>query len=302
MKARFISPQLATLTKTYFSDKDWIFEEKFDGIRCIAVRKNGKVSLYSRNRKSLNRDFPLITQALEGKAPDFVVDGEVVAFAGKVSSFSKLQQRKKEKVSCFFYVFDCLVWNGEDLRKLPLIERKKQLKKAFPFKGAIRYTPHTNRTGEARLKRACLQGKEGVIAKKANSTYHSKRTRDWLKFKCTNGQELVIGGFTDPQGSRKGFGALLVGYYEKGAFHYAGKVGTGYDEALLVSLGRKLHQLERNSCPFSTKPKIKGVHYVRPSLVAEIGFTEWTKDGKLRHPRFLGLRKDKAAKRVKREK
>lgn len=301
MKAKYISPHLATLTEDYFSHKDWIFEEKFDGIRCIAVKSGKKVSLYSRNHKSLNQDFPEIVKALESRSKDFVVDGEIVAFDGKVTSFSKLQQRKREKIKTFFYIFDLLIWDGKDLRRETLLERKKQLKALFPFHGIIRYTKHVKKNGGAELKKACKNGLEGIIAKKGDAPYVSRRTRDWLKFKCSSGQELVIGGYTEPQGSRVGFGALLVGYYNKGGFQYAGKVGTGYDIALLKALGAKLRKLERQTCPFTTKPREKKVHFVRPILVCEIGFTEWTREGKLRHPRFLGLRKDKLAKRVKRE-
>lgn len=303
MKPAFSPPQLATLTENYFSDKDWIFEEKFDGIRCIAVKTKKKVFLFSRNHKSLNKDFPGIVEALEKvKSKDFVVDGEIVTFEEKVTSFSKLQNRKREKMKIYYYLFDILFWEDQSLKNLPLIERKKLLKDKFPFSSPIRYTTHIKKEGEKAYKNACKKGLEGIIAKKADSKYFSKRTRNWLKFKCTHGQELVIGGYTDPQGERTNFGALLVGYFDKGKLKYAGKVGTGYDRALLKSLGSKLQKIERESCPFSTLPKEKNVHFVRPILVCEIGFTEWTKDGKLRHPRFLGLRKDKPARSVTREK
>lgn len=302
MKPKFISPQLATLTKEVFSHKDWIFEEKFDGIRCIGVKSEGKVSLYSRNHKSLNHDFPEIVKALESKkSKDFIVDGEVVAFEGKVTSFSKLQKRKQKKIPIYYYLFDLLFWDGEDLRNLPLLERKKELKKRIPFGVKIRYTPHVKAKGEETYKKACKKGLEGVIAKKATDKYHSKRTTNWLKFKCVNQQEFVIGGYTKPGGSRVGFGALLIGYYDKGKLKYAGKVGTGFDTKTLEDLTKKLKKIERESCPFTTKPKEKNVHWVRPSLVCEISFTEWTSDGKLRHPSFLGLRKDKSAKSVRRE-
>lgn len=300
--ACFIAPELATLTEKYFSDKDWIFEEKFDGIRCIAMKSKGKVSLYSRNHKLLNRQFPEIVKALEStKGRDFVIDGELVAFEGKVTSFAKLQNRMREKIKVYYYVFDLLYWDGKDLRGEPLIERKKQLKTHIPFGKGVRYTTHRKKEGEALLKAACKKGLEGLIAKRADSIYRSRRTRDWLKFKCSKGQELVIGGYTEPSGSRVGFGALLVGYYNKEGFQYAGKIGTGYDTEMLRTLGKRLERLERDSCPFKTKPRGKGIHFVRPSLVCEVGFTEWTKEGKLRHPRFLGLRRDKPAKSVKRE-
>lgn len=302
MKPHWIAPELATLTDKPFSDENWIYEEKFDGYRCIAIKSNGKVNLFSRNHLCLNDDFPEIVKSLEAKkSKDYVVDGEVVAFEGRVTSFAKLQNRQRKSIKVYFYVFDLLFWDGKELVKLPLLERKKWLKEHFPFGGAIRYTPHVVGAGEAFYKKMCQKGLEGAIAKRAAAPYLSKRTRDWLKFKCSKGQELVIGGYTDPQGSRMHFGALLVGYYERGKFHYAGKVGTGFDTQLLNTLGAKLKKLERKSSPFVEKIKESGIHFVRPSLVCEVGFTEWTSDGKLRHPRFLGLRKDKPAKSVVRE-
>lgn len=215
--------------------------------------------------------------------------------------FPSCNSASKKKIKVYYYLFDLLVWDEEDLRGLSLLERKKELKKHIPFGGNIRYTKHVREKGLEAYKKACKNGLEGVIAKKSDDRYHSKRTRNWLKFKCVHQQEFVIGGFTEPAGSRVGFGALLIGYYNKKGLHYAGKVGTGYDTALLKSLGARLKKLERKSCPFTTKPKQKNVHWVRPSIVCEISFTEWTKDGKLRHPAFLGIRKDKSAKNVRRE-
>ena len=289
MKARFLSPELATLVKEPFSREGWIFEEKFDGIRCIAVKVGGHVKLYSRNRKLLNDDFPEIVKTLQGRGPDFVVDGEVVAFEGKVTSFEKLQNRKREKMRVYYYMFDLLVWKDEDLRKQTLIERKKKLRARFTFGGPVRYTTHVKKAGEAFFKRAEKKGLEGVIAKLGDAPYRGGRTRDWLKFKCVQKEKFYIGGYTDPQRSRVGFGALLVGRKEGGKLKYAGKVGTGYDEKVLRQLSERLKKLERKSSPFGTQPKEKGVHYVRPTLVAEIGFTEWTKAGRLRHPKYMGL-------------
>ncbi len=302
MKPRWIAPELATLVDKPFSDENWIFEEKFDGIRCIAIKVKGKVTLFSRNHKLLNDDFPQIVSALEAKkSKDYVVDGEVVAFKGRASSFAALQNRARKKIALHFYIFDLLIWDGEELVKLPLLERKKLLKAHFPFGGPIHFTPHVKGAGETFYRKMCKLGLEGAIAKRLDASYVSKRTRDWLKFKCSKGQELVIGGYTEPQGSRMNFGALLVGYYERGKFHYAGKVGTGFDTATLDSLGAKLKKIEKKSSPFVEEIKEKTVHFVRPSLVCEVGFTEWTNEGKLRHPRFLGLRKDKPAKSVVRE-
>lgn len=299
-RACYHSLELATLTTEPFSDKNWIFEEKFDGIRCLAVRSNGKVSLYSRNRNRL--DFPEIVKELESKkGKDFVADGEIVAFDGKVTSFSKLQNRNREKLSIYYYVFDLLFFDQTSLTNEPLLERKKILKDKFPFGKKIRYTPHVKEKGEAFFQRAQTKGLEGIIGKRIDSPYRSGRTRDWLKFKTSASQEFVIGGYTDPKGERIGFGALLVGYYDKKGFQYAGKVGTGFDTTLLSSLSKQLKSREQSSCPFFLKPKEKTAHFVRPNLMCEVGFTEWTKDGKLRHPRFLGLRKDKSAKSVKKE-
>jgi ATP-dependent DNA ligase len=190
---------------------------------------------------------------------------------------------------------------GRSLEDLPLRDRKVLLKKTLDFTDPLRYTAHRNEKGESYFEQACNKGWEGIIAKRANSAYRSARTRDWLKFKCAHGQELVIGGFTSPQGSRVGFGALLVGYYEDGDLVYAGKVGTGYDNAFLADFRKRLDGLARDTSPFVGEVNERDVHWVAPKLVGEFGFTEWTKDGKLRHPRFLGLRRDKAARDVGRE-
>jgi ATP-dependent DNA ligase len=175
------------------------------------------------------------------------------------------------------------------------------LKKAVRFTSHVRYTPHRNEDGESYLEQACRKGWEGLIAKDARASYEHKRSRKWLKFKCVNQQELVIGGFTEPKGARIGFGALLVGYYQDGKLRYAGKVGTGYDDELLRSLRKRLNRIERKSSPFDEEISEAGAHWVKPELVGEFGFTEWTAHGRLRHPRFLGLRRDKSPKEVHRE-
>jgi bifunctional non-homologous end joining protein LigD len=204
-------------------------------------------------------------------------------------------------VAVYLYFFDLLHAEGRDTTRLALRDRKSLLRRALSFGGRLRYTPHRNESGEEYFEAACSKGWEGVIAKDARSPYEHRRSRKWLKFKCVSGQELVIGGFTEPSGSRRGFGALLVGYYEDGDLRYAGKVGTGFDEATLERLGRRLKRLERESSPFGERPKEKGARFVRPALVGEFGFTEWTRHGKLRHPRFLGLRTDKDPEDVGRE-
>jgi bifunctional non-homologous end joining protein LigD len=200
-------------------------------------------------------------------------------------------------------VFDALVLGQRDLRKLPVLERKRLLRAAIDFSGRIHITPHKSRHGERYLKDACRRGWEGLIAKRADAPYQSGRNKDWLKLKCTASQELVIGGFTDPEGSRTGFGALLVGHYDDaGALHYAGKVGTGFGAATLAELSRELRRLALPSSPFEVgDPPTRRVHWVKPELVAEISFTEWTRDGRLRHPVFQGLRTDKAARDIVRE-
>jgi DNA ligase D-like protein (predicted ligase) len=306
-------PMLATLTHDTFSSKDWIYERKLDGERCLAFKKGGKVRLLSRNKKHLNDTYPELERALAGrKAPDFIADGEVVAFEGGRTSFSRLQNRmqikkredaKRSGVAVYYYLFDLLYLYGYDVSKIPLRHRKGLLKKAINFNDPIRFLTHRNEDGEKYLKQACKKGWEGLIAKEAESTYVHDRSRKWLKFKCTNQQEFVVGGFTEPQGERIGFGALLIGYYKGDVLRYAGKVGTGYDDETLKRLKKKMSSLEQSSPPF-VEDDLPGrdVHWIEPKLVAQIGFTEWTRDGRLRHPRYLGLRRDKKPRQVKREK
>jgi bifunctional non-homologous end joining protein LigD len=294
----------ATLTEERFSDPNWIFERKLDGIRCIGIRTGKTVTLLSRNDISQNARYPELVEALEKEQCDqFVIDGEVVAFDGSQTSFARLAQRGHHYVPVFYYVFDILWLDGHDVRKLPLRTRKRLLKSALQFHGNVRWTAHRNRDGAKYFKEACRKGWEGLVAKRADSPYVTTRSRDWLKFKCEHGQELVIGGFTEPRGSRVEFGALLLGYYRDGRLEYAGKVGTGFDTDTLHELGANMRALKRSDPPFANPQGIKerDVSWVEPKLVAEIGFTEWTRDGRLRHPRFLGLRDDKAASEVVRE-
>jgi bifunctional non-homologous end joining protein LigD len=248
--------------------------------------------------------FPEVAEALDAqRCRDFVLDGEVVAFADGITSFSRLQRRGRERVSVFLYVFDLLRHEGRDVRGLPLRERKALLRRALDFEGPLRFSPHRNEHGKRLFREACRQGLEGLIAKRADSPYRSgARSRDWLKLKCHAEQEFVIGGYTAPQGSRTDFGALLVGYWEDGKLRYAGKVGTGFDRATLETLGRRLRELERGDPPFAdVHPIPRGTRWVEPELVAQIGFAEWTRDGRLRHPRYLGLRDDKPPREVVRE-
>jgi len=294
----------AVLTDARFSDPNWIFERKLDGIRCVAIRSSGAVRLLSRNDLSMNARFPELVEALGTEAcEEFAVDGEVVAFVGAQTSFAALAQREQRYVPVFYYLFDVLWLEGHDVRRLPLRTRKRLLRAALEFHGPVRWTAHRNRDGEALFAEACRKGWEGLIAKRADSPYVSSRSRDWLKFKCQHGQELVIGGYTQPHGSRAEFGALLLGYYRDGRFEYAGKVGTGFDADTLRLLGARLRELRRAQPPFADAGAIRerGVTWVEPLLVAQIGFSEWTGHGRLRHPRYMGLRDDKAASEVVRE-
>ncbi len=294
----------AVLTAERFSDPDWIFERKLDGIRCVAVRDGERLRLLSRNDLSLNERYPELVTALEAEpCTRFVLDGEIVAFEGPRTSFARLAQRKQRHVPVFLYAFDLLWLDGFDLRALPLRVRKRLLRRALSFHDGVRLTPYRNRDGEALFAEACRKGWEGLIAKRAESPYTDRRSRDWLKFKCEQGQEMVIGGFTEPRGSRTEFGALLLGYYDGGRLRYAGKVGTGFDRATLSELGARLRARVRPEPPFADAATIRerGVSWVEPELVAQVGFSEWTRHGRLRHPRFLGLRDDKPAAEVVRE-
>lgn len=310
----FIQPMLATLTDDYFSSKDWIYEQKFDGERCIAIKKKGKVYLVSRNKKSMNTGYPELVLALEKqKADNFIIDGEIIASSKGVSDFQLLQGRmnlsetsrikfQQKKVPISFCIFDIMYASGYDLRQLPLLTRKKILKKLLSFNKILVYAQHKVNDGIKFFKQACRLHWEGLIAKRADSKYAGVRSPNWLKFKCIMKQELIIAGYTEPKGSRAYFGALLVGYYKDKKLMYAGKVGTGYTEEILKVLGTKLQKLEIKTCPFANYGEAtKGVHWVKPQLVAEFQFAQWTRSGKLRVGRYKGLRDDKAARDVVKE-
>jgi DNA ligase D-like protein (predicted ligase) len=309
---RRLEPMKAVLTDEPFSDPGWIFERKLDGVRCLVFRTPGEVRLNSRTAKLLNRSYPELVEALEGEpCQDFVADGEIVAFSGRVTSFARLQGRmqlhdpdraRRSGIAVYLYLFDLVHFDGHDTTALPLRARKRLLRKALSFAGPVRFMVHRNSDGEALFADACRRGLEGLIAKRADSPYVPKRSRDWLKLKCSHEQELVIGGFTAPKGERTDFGALLVGYYENGKLRYAGKVGTGFDRRTLARLGQRLRRLVREEPPFvDVRPVPKGTQWVEPRLVGQFAFTEWTRDGRLRHPRFLGLRDDKPPHEVVRE-
>lgn len=310
----WVEPQLATLTKDRFSDPAWIFERKLDGERCLAFRDRSQgMRLLTRNDHDVTGTFPEVAAALDSQQADgFVVDGEIVAFAGSQTRFEMLQQRlgvaRPEpklitEFPVFYYIFDVLYDSGRDVRPRPELDRKHLLADLLSFADPLRYTEHRVGDGEAFYRSACQHGWEGLIAKRADAPYLAGRTRNWLKFKCLAGQEFVIGGYTDPRGSRQGLGALLLGYYDTvGRLTYAGKVGTGFDAAMLRRLRAALEPLERDTPPFErgNAPRA-GVHWVQPRLVGEVAFAEWTDDGLLRQPRFQGLRDDKAPTEVVRE-
>ncbi|MDD5668302.1 MAG: non-homologous end-joining DNA ligase, partial [Actinomycetota bacterium] len=226
-------------------------------------------------------------------------------------SFSRLQRRihvedperaRRSGVPVYYYLFDLLYAYGYDVTRVPLRHRKALLKRLLDYEDPLRFLPHRNRDGERYYEEACRRGWEGVIAKRADGPYAHRRSPDWLKFKCAREQELVIGGFTEPRGSRRGLGALLVGYYEGEELRYAGKVGTGFDDRTLEKLVGILMEIEVDENPFGAADiSEKGVHWVEPLLVAQVGFTEWTPDNRLRHPRYLGLRRDKRPREVRRE-
>jgi bifunctional non-homologous end joining protein LigD len=307
-----IALMLATLTDRRDFGTDWLLERKFDGERCVARKDGGDVRLESRTAKDLTGTYPEVRAAVAAQRnKTLVLDGEVVAFDGEQTSFSRLQRRlgvaaaSTELVAAWpvvYCVFDMLELEDADLREEPLLERRTRLSEAARASDALQLSEAWRDDSQDRFARACRAGWEGLIAKRAASPYVAGRSRDWLKLKCVSEQELVIGGYTDPAGSRTDFGALLVGYNEGGKLRYAGKVGTGYSAATLRELGARLRELETPDPPFvDARPVPRGTHWVRPELVAQIGFAEWTNDGRLRQPRFLGMRDDKRPAEVVRE-
>ena len=309
----FTQPMLATLTKDVFSDPAWVYEPKLDGQRSLLWRRGETVRLITRNEKDRTSHYPDLSAAiLRTATPPLIADGEIVAFDGEVTSFSKLQGRMQNarpnsanvaSVPVYFYLFDLIWFDGYDLSALPLVARKAVLRDALTFADPLRFSEHLDEEGEAAYRAACENGWEGIVAKRAASPYTHARSKDWLKFKCSNEQEFIVIGWTEPRGSREGLGALLVGYHDAGELRFGGRVGTGFNERELERLSAKLRRLERQTSPLADTKGIamKGVHWVRPELVAEVGFAEWTPDGKLRHPRYLGLRTDKSADQVVRE-
>ncbi len=307
---RVISPELALLTSEPPKGDAWAHEAKLDGYRILARVDGEDVTLFTRKGNDWTDRMPWLADEVRALGVESAIfDGELVAMNDEGrSDFQLLQNALSEgaRASLAYYAFDLLFFDGADLRDEPLIDRKNKLEKLFAKKKKsprIFYSSHTVGHGDEAFAQACKLGLEGIVSKKLDSRYEARRGPDWLKVKCTGRQELVIGGFTEPRGSRSSLGALLVGARDvkKGSLRYAGKVGTGFSEKSLASLRESLTALETEQSPFDNPPRgheAKGVHWVKPALVAEIEFTEMTRDGKLRHPTFRGLRDDKAAEEV----
>ena len=284
----WLEPMAATLTDQRFTGPEWIFERKLDGIRMLAFKRGSDVRLLSRNKLVLTPSYPAVAKAIaEVPVRDAIFDGEATWAWGR--------QGKAD-----FHVFDVLWLNGRSTTGKTLDERRALLH-AIPFALPVAMVKEVK--GDAPWERACREGWEGVIAKRRDAPYEHRRSKAWLKMKCEATQELVVGGFTDPQRSRVGLGALLVGYFEDDDFVFAGKVGTGFTDALLRDLRQRFDRLEQPVSPFTKAvglPRIRA-HWVKPEVVVQVAFTEWTVHGKLRHPRLLGLRVDKKAREVTRE-
>lgn len=301
-----IAPQLATLVAQAPAGDAWLHESKFDGYRIVCRIERGRVTLVSRNGKDWTERFPTIARAA-AKLPvrTALLDGEVAVIGPDgVTSFGALQNAGRGGGTLAYFVFDLLHRDGWDLRPAPLEARKRALRALIRGKaGTLRYSEHVVGDGDAVFRAACRAGLEGIIAKQRDAPYTGGRSRTWLKVKCVRGQELVVGGWTDPEGSRVGIGALLLGVHDaEGRLRYAGKVGTGFPHATALVLRERLEGLRAEANPFVERPPgATRVHWVRPVLVVEVGFTEWTSDGRLRHPSFRGVREDKPARAIVRE-
>jgi bifunctional non-homologous end joining protein LigD len=284
----WLEPMAATLTDQRFAGPEWTFERKFDGVRMLAFKRGSKVELLSRNKLVLTAQYPDVANAIaEVPVANAIFDGEATWAWGRQGDAD-------------YQIFDVLWLNGRNVTCKPLHERRALLD-AIPFKLPVAQVKELK--GDAPWERACREGWEGVIAKRRDSVYEHRRSKAWLKMKCEASQELVVGGFTEPQRSRVGLGALLVGYFEGEDFVFAGKVGTGFTDALLRELRERFDRIELAGSPFTKAvglPRLRA-HWVKPEVVVQVAFTEWTVHGKLRHPRLLGVRADKAARDVTRE-
>ncbi|HEU5186977.1 MAG TPA: DNA ligase D, partial [Candidatus Saccharimonadales bacterium] len=302
---KLIKPMLCTLITEPFDEQGWLFELKWDGYRAIGTKKGGGVQLYSRNQLDFRPKYPEIVEALRSLKDDVVLDGEIVAIdQNGTAHFEWLQSwGHANQGSLHYYVFDILWHNGHDVQNMPLIERKKLLKATLGQNTVIRYSDHIETTGKDLFKTAHKHALEGIVAKKADSLYRQDvRGHDWLKIKTHLRQETVIGGFTEPRGSRSYLGSLLLGIYDKDGLNYIGHSGGGMTVTELKDLHQRLLKLERKTSPFTTTPKPNApVHWVEPKLICEVSFSEWTSEGSMRHPKFEGLRSDKAPKNVHKE-
>ncbi len=308
---RWLEPMAATLAADdHLPAGDWWAERKLDGVRVVAYCGDDGVRLLSRNRIRQEDVYPEVVDALEGLPLRAVIDGEVVAFDGDVSSFERLQERmhvhdearsRRSPVRVTYVAFDLLWLGDQDVRSLPLRSRRSLLEQVLEPGEVVRLSDVLEGDPAAARARAEDGGWEGLMAKRASSTYQGRRSRDWLKLKLVRQQEVVVIGFTEPTGTRPALGALLVGYHEDGRLRYGGKVGTGFRHATLVALRARLEALEVDAPPVPDPPREPTAHWVRPELVAQVGFGEWSRSGRLRHPRFLGLREDKDPADVVRE-
>ena len=292
-----VSPMLATLVDQPFSKEGWVFEEKYDGVRMLAYKEGPKVSLISRNGIDRSSRYPTIaSEIVKVTAKTLLLDGEIVVFdSDKVSRFQLLQQ-SRGRVK--YAVFDCLYENGKDLRREPLAIRRKALEKALKPGPVVRVAKRLADDGVKAFEMATRLGLEGIIGKDSAASYTEGRSAAWLKVKINQQEEFVIGGFTAPAGSRHHFGALLLGAFRGRELRYVGKVGTGFNEQSLGSLHKRMRTLTRTTSPFSSHISEKSATFISPKLVAQIAFTERTKEGKLRHPVYLGLRDDKSVREV----
>jgi ATP-dependent DNA ligase len=283
----WLDPMAATLTQDRFVSEGWVFERKVDGIRLLAFKHGGEVRLLSRNRLPQNNAYPDIAAAIVALSlGELILDGEATGVWGR-------------QAEPLYHVFDILWLNGRDLTGLSL-EKRRELLERLPLPPPLVLVERVS--GEAPWERACEEGWEGVIAKRIDAPYEHRRSRNWLKMKCEATQELVVGGFTEPRGSRRGLGSLLVGYFDGDDFCFAGRVGTGFTSKMLTELRARLDAIETAASPFTNATNLPRVaHWVRPEVVVQVAFLEWTPYGKMRHPRLLGIRPDKSAEEVARE-
>src|SRR3989344_5317319 len=296
-----LQPMLATLVNEPFNDPAWVFETKWDGFRMMAEIKRGRVTLYSRNGQIVSERYKTVAEALTKTRHDCVLDGELVALDRQgVSRFQLLQNALRTKVNLQYCIFDIMFLDGKDLRNLSLLKRKERLKNILPAHRLIHFSEHRFEHGTKYFKEAKKKKEEGIMAKRAKSHYLSgKRTMEWQKIKTGARQEVVIVGFTAPRRSRKYFGSLVLAVYDKKKLRYVGHVGTGFDFAALKDIHGKLVPLRVAKKPFDQKIQYEdATTWVKPKLVGEVKFTEWTTGGEMRHPAFVGLREDKRAEEV----